>query len=315
MLVDRVLSHVGARFERPSLISFLFHSIFADEGEIARDAVYPQEAITQNGLRILVEDFLGRGHRFVTAADIERGLEASASCVWLTFDDGYANNLRLAEVVREYEVPATLFVTTGYVERGRRFWWDVVYAERRRQGVPAERIEHEIGSLKQRSVGDIESYVASEFGRDAGRPRSDLDRPLTPDELAELARVDGIEIGNHTVDHAILPQLTSEQIELQLRGAQEYLHNIVGVAPRSVSYPNGGCDERVVEAARGVGHTVGITTVPRKDRLPIGTGQLLELGRFQLRSGEDVRTQARVSRSEVQVASAVRRIRRRVQRA
>ena len=144
-LVDRVLSPVGARFERPSLISFLFHSVFADEAEIERDAVYPQEAVTRQGLRILIEEFLSRGYRFVTAAEIERGLEVSASCVWLTFDDGYANNLRMAEVVREYEVPATLFVATGYVERGRRFWWDAVYAERRSQGVPAERIEHEIG--------------------------------------------------------------------------------------------------------------------------------------------------------------------------
>ena len=73
---------------------------------------------------------------------------------------------------------------------------------------------------------------------------------------------------------------------------------------------------RVLSRLRAaVGFTVGITTVPRKDRLPIDRGQLLELGRFQLRSGEDVRTQARVIRSEVQVASAVRRIRRRVQRA
>jgi peptidoglycan/xylan/chitin deacetylase (PgdA/CDA1 family) len=314
-LVDRALSHVGERFERPSLISFLFHSVFADEREIRSDEVHPQEAVTAEDLRMLVEDFLARGYSFVAGTHIERGLDASASCVWLTFDDGYANNLRLAELVREYEVPATLFVSTGYVESGRRFWWDTVYAERRRQGVSADRIDHELGLLTDCSLDDIDSYVAREFGADADRARSDLDRPLTRRELAELARVDGIEIGNHTVDHAVLPQLQVEQIEVQLRGAQEYLHEVVGAAPRSVSYPEGRCDARVIEAARAVGFAVGITTVPRKDRVPLDPERMLELGRFQLRSGESHRTQTRVIRSAVQAGNAVRRLRGRMRRA
>ena len=309
-LADRALSHVGARFERPSLIPFLFHSVFEDRAEVETDALYPQEAVTRDGLRALIESFLAHDCRFVTAADIEVGLDGSRSCVWLTFDDGYANNLRMGEIVREYGVPATLFVATGYVERGRRFWWDTVYSERRRHGVPVGTIERELQSLKRRPYGEIVSYVAREFGPDAHSPRSDLDRPLTPHELAEFARAGDVEIGNHTVDHAILPLLAPEQIEAQLRGAQEYLFRLTGALPRSVSYPNGGCDDRVVDVAGIVGFPVGVTTVPRKNRLPV-SGRPLELGRFQLRRGEDLEVQARVIRSEVQVGNAVRRLRRR----
>ena len=45
--------------------------------------------------------------------------------VAITFDDGYANNLYQAKpLLARYGIPATVFVSTGYTEREREFWWD-----------------------------------------------------------------------------------------------------------------------------------------------------------------------------------------------
>jgi peptidoglycan/xylan/chitin deacetylase (PgdA/CDA1 family) len=45
--------------------------------------------------------------------------------VALTFDDGYADNLHEAEpLLRQFSVPATMFLVSGAMRSPREFWWD-----------------------------------------------------------------------------------------------------------------------------------------------------------------------------------------------
>jgi peptidoglycan/xylan/chitin deacetylase (PgdA/CDA1 family) len=45
--------------------------------------------------------------------------------VAISFDDGYADNLDRAQpILAQYDLPATVFVSTGYVGTNREFWWD-----------------------------------------------------------------------------------------------------------------------------------------------------------------------------------------------
>lgn len=45
--------------------------------------------------------------------------------VAITFDDGYADNLHDAlPILKEYNIPATIFLTAGYVGQDKPFYWD-----------------------------------------------------------------------------------------------------------------------------------------------------------------------------------------------
>ena len=314
--VDHRAVALGLRFERPALLGFLFHAVFADRTEVESGQIHPQEALVEADFRRFVEHFLTAGYEFVSLTDVEAGLATTGRYVCVTFDDGYANNLRVLGMLREYDVPATIFVTTGNVEHRRRFWWDTLYAERRHRGASEEAIDREIELLERTMQPEaILTYLEEAFGRDSVSASSDLDRPLTTDEVKELAREPLITIGNHTRDHALLSRVTTDEIRDQIMAAQAYLEALVDSPIRTIAYPDGDYDARVVEIARELGLVCGLTTVRRKEAVPPDQARLLELGRFQFERHADLETQLRVARSGIQVGNAARRIRRRYARA
>jgi len=309
LTVDRSVASVGLRFEEPGVLTVLFHSIFAGRDEVERDLVHPQEALTLDALRHCIEELLAAGYGFVSVEQLVGDLGPDGSHACLTFDDGYANNLRAVPVLEEYGVPAAIFVSTDHVLSGRRFWWDTVYVERRRRGAPPAVIEREIAALKGRSPGSIDADLVREFGEAATTPTSDLDRPLTPVQLRELAAHPLVTIGNHTVDHPLLTTVAPAERDRQIAGAQDALESLTGTRPLAVAYPNGDVDDSVIEAARAAGLAIGFTTTPRRERVPLGSSRRLRLGRYQLFSRSDVDAQLRSARSRFQLLNSARRVR------
>lgn len=56
--------------------------------------------------------------------DLRQSLHRS---IVITFDDGYADNLYKAKpLLEKYDIPATVFVTTGGIDQKHEFWWDEI---------------------------------------------------------------------------------------------------------------------------------------------------------------------------------------------
>jgi peptidoglycan/xylan/chitin deacetylase (PgdA/CDA1 family) len=301
--VDRLLAPVTARSaEDQHLISFLFHTVCDDPNSHHSRQVDPHQGLTIAGLRKFIDYFLEHEFSFITPRDIP-ALQPSGRFAMMTFDDGYANNLLALPVLRSYHVPAVIYVSTNHVRYGKAFWWDVVYRNRHRQKRSESDIELERAVLKRKTVPEIEAYLTREFGAGWERPAGDLDRPLTPAELRDLAEEPLIEIGNHTADHAILTLCDSETMRSQIELAQSYLASETGSMPITISYPNGNYDKRVIVAAQACGLIHGITTLPHKNRVPFAEGERMTTGRYCVFFGPDLYLDLAVCRSSAQLYS------------
>jgi peptidoglycan/xylan/chitin deacetylase (PgdA/CDA1 family) len=256
--------------------------------------------------------FLGHGYRFVSPTEIAAGLEAQGRYAWLTFDDGYANNLRAVEILREYGVPATFFISTNYVIEGKSFWWDVIHRERSRRGMTAEQCLAEIYALQTTPRRDIEAFICAEFGAAALQPIGDTDRPMTAAELRRFATEPLVTVGNHTADHALLTVLADDAVRDQITMSQTALREMTGTIAEVIAYPHGLCDDRVVRLASEGGLRMGAVVVPKKNRPLLTQKTRMTVARYLPGTGQrSFDEDCLVCRSDVQLINLSRRARQR----
>ncbi len=299
---------LARRRERPALLAFMVHGVFADAREAAAGAVDPVHPVTVGDLARFAAYFLELGYQFVTPAQMAAGLDPARHAVWLTFDDGYANNLLALPVLRASGIPATFFVSTNHVVEGKAFWWDAVYRGRRRRGVADAAIRREQAALKARPVRAIEDYIRAELGGSALDPLGDSDRPLSAAELRLLAAEPLATLGNHTADHALLTQCDDDEARAQIRICQRALADASGTAPQAIAYPDGRYDRRLVHLAQAEGLRVGAVTERGKNQLPLNDAALMRIARFSLPPGPSLAADCRLCRSDFRIVSLLRRL-------
>jgi peptidoglycan/xylan/chitin deacetylase (PgdA/CDA1 family) len=180
-------------------------------------------AVEPARLRAQVAALLRRGWRATTFAEAVTAPRHPRALA-VTFDDALRSVLLLGlPVLRELEVPATVFVPTGFVEGGRPFAWP--------------ESEH---WLDTEHAGELDGMSWA--------------------ELAEL-REAGWEVGSHSVSHARLTELGGERLRRELRDSREAIERRVGPC-RSIAYPYSDVDDRVAASARAAGYEAGAAVLP-----------------------------------------------------
>jgi peptidoglycan/xylan/chitin deacetylase (PgdA/CDA1 family) len=86
----------------------------------------------------------------------------------LTFDDGYVDNLDRAKPLLEtYNIPATVFVSTGYLGCQREFWWDELARILLKPGKLPDRLSLTADDrLLEWDLGTAQAYTSAEYVAD-----------------------------------------------------------------------------------------------------------------------------------------------------
>lgn len=262
---------------RGRLTIFIFHRVMPQH-----DPMLPDEPDSERFDRIA--RFLASYFDVMTVGEAARRLEAGklpAAAAAITFDDGYADNLRIAApILKRHGLVATFFIATGYTDGGRM--WNDSLVEAMRivpkgefdcsefglgqyliddRGGSRLRAFHELRSqLKYRKLSE-RSRISDEIAARAGLARGS-DLMMTRAELVELKNM-GMEIGGHTVMHPILASMEESGAAAEIGDGRAQLAEWLGEAPEVFAYPNGspGKDytQRDVELVRKAGYRAAVS--------------------------------------------------------
>ena len=265
-----------------NLMILLFHTIYESKAEREKDLVYPYIGMTVDNFRLVIEYYLSQEFMFVSPDEILLGIKDDRNYVLITFDDGYYNNLRVVPLLHEYRIPAIFFIATYFIHEKVGYWWDFIHRSCREKGMSNEKIDACVESMKKYTHVDIANHLLQNYGITNQKPVADIDRPLTPDELKDLAQDTLVHIGNHTRNHVILTNYFEADIRQQIQASQTDIHDLIDEAPSVISYPYGNYSKSIIEIAQQCGLKMGITVDNVVNPAPIDqtSPDIMTLGRF-----------------------------------
>lgn len=200
----------------------------------------------------------------------------------ITFDDGYRDNLTVAlPLLEEFDIPATVFVSTGLVEDGTGLWWydlQRLVNDRRFMSFDWEgrRWEFEVETVERKTHATL--ILNELFKRLNPLEQANLFRTIDPhteypgkystelltwDEVETLAQHPLITIGAHTVRHPVLSRLHESQLRYELSESRRLLTERLRCPVSLFAYPYGGPGQagpREFTAASTTGFLAAFTT-------------------------------------------------------
>ena len=206
--------------------------------------------------------------------------------VCFTLDDGYRNNADYASpIFRHYNIPYTIYITSGFAERSHILWWEVVEKLLRQQeslnfdfGAGEEtlplktnlqkklgfaRFAHYVDTQQEDDAVNRIAKLAVKYGLDPLRVTRDLIMDVA--ELKALKEHDGglVHFGAHTVSHINLSRADDQRIKQEIELSSAWLQTNLASVPLSFAYPYGwktAVSKSTFSQARDSGFSIAVTT-------------------------------------------------------
>ncbi|HPG40410.1 MAG TPA: polysaccharide deacetylase family protein [bacterium] len=176
--------------------------------------------------------------------------------VWITFDDGWKNNLtQVMPTIKQYQIPITFFIPTGEIENGA-FWFCEAIKHKNLlpeelQINPFEKLLQLTNHERQRIINELyrnDDYTSPENGE-----------PFTLADINELAALPYIGFGSHTVNHVVTTNCAREELDFEIQKSRLVLEQWLGVEITAFAYPNGNYDGREKAILQKYGYKIAAT--------------------------------------------------------
>ncbi len=228
--------------------------------------------------------YLANHFRVVSIETLVRELRTDSLqpyTVAVTFDDGHRDFYDYAwPILKKYNLPASLYVTTGFVNGDVWLWPDrlkyVMINSAIKQFTIAPlgvlSFEADKFSSSWNLLGDYCLTLTSELRESFINKLAQITEcevplqpavpflPVTWSQLKEMV-ADGLDVGSHTVTHPILSGLNHQTITEELANSAQIINRELGYSAKGICYPNGRlCDinDDVIQCAEQCGYSYGL---------------------------------------------------------
>lgn len=263
MIDQQKIDTFANRMEAGKVTIFLFHGVI--EAQTTQIRNYTRKHLLLEEFEYFLDQCLEQGgtpislDQLITSQQGEFDLPEKPFAI--TFDDGFLNNLTVAApALQSRKIPATYYIATDFIDSNRMSWIDrVEYVIE----------EVEAGSLDlpwgQRSFQDQNSKfeLLNEIRREVKKsPDLDpdifasnlqqqlgfeeiwssahpLDQKMTWEEVCILNKIEGMTIGGHTHNHAMLAFLDEEEMKAEIDLSLRLLNEKADIVSPHYSYPEG----------------------------------------------------------------------------
>lgn len=254
--------------------------------------------------------FLARNYAIISMADAVKRLAdggPAGPAVVVTFDDGYADNYRIAyPILERYKIPATIFLTTGAIDSSSPLWFERLALAIKQSPLSSVDLELDVprrfalGTQEQRLWTNGEIYGFLRYRPDAERQLrlneiihrlggcDDSVRSgamLNWDEIRKL-HCRGIDFGGHTVTHPFVSRLSRDQALWEATECKRRIEDELQAPIEYFAYPSGRemdfspWNKEILQEA---GYRAAVSTLwginhPETDRMELRRGQPWESG-------------------------------------
>ncbi len=228
-----------AQLIRYSGLPFLFRELlFRNRATII---VYhdPATEVFENHLAYLTQHFnIITLERLVTAIKDNAWTDIPAKSLVITFDDGHQGNFALLDILKKYDLPATIYACAGIVNTQRHYWFLDFAAQ--------------AGPLKWLPNQTRLDKIAAANGYDPEKPYPDR-QALTYEEMTTM-QANGFDFQGHTLLHPILTMCTDAASQREIADTKSQLEALLQTPVTHFAYPNGDYTGREINYVKQAGY-------------------------------------------------------------
>jgi len=245
--------------------------------------VQPGIYVSQNTFRKHIE-FLKTNFKILFLDELLQRIENGKNidgCCSITFDDGWNDNFTNAyPVIKEYQVPATIFLATNYIGNNKVFWPEELcfylkLTQNKWEYLPKsikKQYEREIISkinedkLLDNIIENVKKLNPDERENILEKlrivsPIKSLPKLLIDWNEARIMVDSGlINFGAHTANHVILDQVSLQQAEQEIVQSRQHIEDQLGIQVNYFAYPNGNFNKDIKKLLKRIGFKGAVTT-------------------------------------------------------